>query len=254
MRQYNLGFISDENLFNHVKETVEKYRFTINLAEFNQNLIDPVKFTFDANVYQKTIEQVVESEVLRQLDKSNNNHIGYFHQNIFRYIGQDWIVPATGFDVENHQRHIFVEMKNKHNTMNSSSSQKTYMRMQSKLLENPQAQCLLVEVVATASQNMSWAVRLDGLSIRNESIRRVSIDKFYEIVTGNQFAFKELCAVLPQVIADVVENLVQNVTIQNTVYQELQAISPNLLKSIYLLSFTKYQGFNDFNFVEFEND
>ena len=112
MPQYNLGYISDENLFNHVKETVEKYRFNINLAEFNQNLIDPVKFTFDTNVYKKSIEQVVESEVLRQLDKSNNNHIGYFHQNIFRYLGQGWIVPATGFDVENHERHIFVEMKN----------------------------------------------------------------------------------------------------------------------------------------------
>ena len=254
MKQYNLGFISDENLFNHVKETVEKYRFTINLAEFNQNLIDPVKFTFDAKVYQKTIEQVVESEVLRQLDKSNNNHIGYFHQNIFRYLGQGWIVPAAGFDVENHQRHIFVEMKNKHNTMNSSSSQKTYMRMQDKLLQNPQAQCLLVEVIATASQNVPWAVRLDGRSIRNENIRRVSIDRFYEVVTGNPFAFRQLCAVLPQVIADVVDDLAQDVAIQNTVYQELQAISPNLLKSIYLLSFERYQGFNELNFTEFEND
>jgi len=41
MREYNLSFISDENLFNHVKETIEKYRFKINLKEFNKNLIDP---------------------------------------------------------------------------------------------------------------------------------------------------------------------------------------------------------------------
>jgi hypothetical protein len=121
-------------------------------------------------------------------------------------------------------------------------------------LQNPQAQCLLVEVIAGASQNMSWAVRLDGRSICNENIRRVSIDKFYEIVTGNPFAFRQLCAVLPKVIADVVDDLAQNVAIQNTVYQELQAISPNLLKSVYLLSFKKYQGFNEFNFAEFEHD
>ncbi|PHS42365.1 MAG: hypothetical protein COB07_01085 [Sulfurovum sp.] len=33
---YNLNFISDENLFSHVKETVEKYRFTIDLKKFNK--------------------------------------------------------------------------------------------------------------------------------------------------------------------------------------------------------------------------
>ena len=37
MREYNLSFIDDENLFNHVKETIEKYRFKINLKEFNKN-------------------------------------------------------------------------------------------------------------------------------------------------------------------------------------------------------------------------
>ena len=43
MRNYNLGFISNENLFFHVQETVEKYRFNIDLKKFNKNLIDPIK-------------------------------------------------------------------------------------------------------------------------------------------------------------------------------------------------------------------
>ena len=48
MKKYNLGFISDEDLFHHVKETVEKYRFKIDLKKFNKNLIDPIKLTFTA--------------------------------------------------------------------------------------------------------------------------------------------------------------------------------------------------------------
>ena len=32
---------------------------------------------------------------------SNNNHIGYFHQNIFNYMGNGWTVPKQGFDVVN---------------------------------------------------------------------------------------------------------------------------------------------------------
>ncbi len=56
MRDYNLGFISNENLYKHVKETVNKYRFKVDLAEFNKNLIDPIKLTFDSKVYGKSIE------------------------------------------------------------------------------------------------------------------------------------------------------------------------------------------------------
>ena len=39
MQSYNLGFIADADLFDHVKQTVEKYRFKIDLARFNKNLI-----------------------------------------------------------------------------------------------------------------------------------------------------------------------------------------------------------------------
>ncbi|EJL6339485.1 Eco47II family restriction endonuclease, partial [Vibrio cholerae] len=53
--KYGLSFISDDDILNHVKETVNKYRFEINLKDFNNNLIDPVKLTFDAKVYGKSI-------------------------------------------------------------------------------------------------------------------------------------------------------------------------------------------------------
>ena len=127
-KSYGLSFITDENLFNHVKETVNKYRFTINLSEFNKNIIDPIKLTFDSKIYGKNLEEIIESESIRQIDKSNTNHIGYFHQNIFKYF-DGWVVPLKGFDAICEDKKIFVEMKNKHNTMNSASSQKTYMKM-----------------------------------------------------------------------------------------------------------------------------
>lgn len=245
-RAYNLHFIQDSDLFEHVKCTVLKYRFAIDLQQFNSNLIDPIKLTFDAKVYKKDIEDVLESEVIRQLDKSNTNHIGYFHQNIFRYIGGgDWEVPDQGYDIVNLKQQIFVEMKNKHNTMNSSSSQKTYMRMQNTLLKNESAVCMLVEVIAANSQNMPWVASMDGVRVAHEKIRRVSIDKFYEIVTGDQFAFKKLCEILPRVIEDVVASI-QIAESSNTVLNELKKIDSNLLKSIYLMSFKKYQGFNEF--------
>lgn len=254
---YRLDFIADDDLFHHVRETVQKYRFHMDLAKLNHNLIDPIKLTFDAGVYQKSftnqaLERILENEVLRQMDKSNTNHIGYFHQNIFRYIGKNdgWIVPNQGFDVENHQRKIFVEMKNKHNTMNSSSSAKTYMRMQNKILQNGENCCYLVEIIAKRSQNIVWTCSLDGESVQHERIRRVSIDQFYEVVTGQPNAFADLCAVLPRVIGDVVAQE-ETVLIENTVLADLQKHGVHdILQNLYLLAFQKYQGFERFEWAK----
>ncbi len=248
MNKYNLGFISDENLFNHVKDTVSKYSFEMDLRKFNSNLIDPIKLTFDSIVYDQEFEDTIENEVLRQLDKSNSNLIGYFHQNIFKYFSIEWEVPRVGYDIQNSKAKIFVEMKNKHNTMNSSSSAKTYMRMLNTLVQDSDATCLLVEIIAKNSQDIPWVVTLDSeRQPINERIRRVSIDKFYELVTQEKEAFKNLCLVLPQVIKDVVEEGdIRNRN--NTVFTELESISDDLLTSIYLLSFKKYEGFDNFKF------
>ena len=186
------------------------------------------------------------------MDKSNSNNIGYFQQNIFKYIHHkdkkdtNWNVPKKGFDIVNEQEKIYVEMKNKHNTMNSSSSQKTYMRMLNKINNTPKATCMLVEVIAKNSQNIPWKISLDGEPISDNRIRRVSIDKFYEIVTGEKEAFKQLVETLPQVIDDVLKEIGRN-GINNIVFEELKEIDKNILKSLYLLSFKKYEGFSNLN-------
>lgn len=244
-RKYELGFISDEQIFEHIKDTILKYNTAINLDNFNKNLIDPVKLTFDAKVYGKTFEEVIESECIRQIDKANTNHIGYFHQNLFTYAGHGWIVPKKGFDVVNEERKIYVEMKNKHNTMNTSSGQATYMKMQQKLINDPNATCMLVETIAKRSQNIVWEATFNNEKFQHDRIRRVSMDKFYEIVFGDKYAFMKLCKALPIIIDDVIAETKKG-AINNTVYTELCAISCDTFKSLYLLAFKTYEGFEQF--------
>ena len=229
---YNLGFISDNDIFEHVKLTVESYRREITLLQFNENIVDPIKLTFDSKVYGKTIQQAIEDECFRQIDKSNSNRIGYFHQNIFRYAGNGWVVPKQGFDVENDERHIYVELKNKHNTMNSASSQKTYMKMQAKLLDDDQATCYLVEAISTKTKDDTWRITLDKKLRSHKRIRRMSMDTFYK-----------LCMALPQIIEDVVsEN--EALALNNSVYEELTKEHADLLTALYLLAFSTYEGFD----------
>ena len=252
MHDYNLKFIDDEAIYNHVKETVALYRTRMNLIDFNKNIVDPINLTFDAKIYGKTLKDIVISECLRQMDKANNNHIGYFHQNLFKYAGDGWFVPKEGFDVTNEEKHIFVEMKNKHNTMNSASSQKTYMKMQQKIVRDDKATCYLVEVIAKKSQDKAWIVTVDKERFCNENIRRISMDKFYELVFGDSNAFYKMCKVLPLVLDDVIADgeIISRKEKKNdsgnTVFKELESISPDITKSLYLLAFQSYEGFEMF--------
>ena len=244
MRDYNLGFISNEDIYEHVKTTVKSYRREITLAIFNENVVDHVKLTFDSKVYGKSIQQAIADECFRQIDKSNTNRIGYFHQNIFKYAGNGWIVPKEGFDVENNDLHIYVELKNKHNTMNSASSQKTYMKMQGKLLDDDMATCYLVEAISKKSKDDIWRITLDKKPRSHNKIRRMSMDRFYELVFGDSKAFYKLCMALPLIIEDVItEN--KELQLSNSVYEELTREHSNLLTALYLLAFSTYEGFSE---------
>ena len=98
---WNLKFISEEDFTNHVRATIEKYGEKLesfDLKRFNINLVAPIKLIFDKSVYKTSWEEIVNSEIFRQRDKSNNNDIGYFHQNIFSYF-DGCEVPQEGWDV-----------------------------------------------------------------------------------------------------------------------------------------------------------
>lgn len=204
---WTLSFITQSDFRKHIEETINHYGSKLesfDLAKFNKNTIDPIKLIFDKTVYSFSWEEIIKNEIYRQRDKANNNDIGYFHQRMFQYI-KDCRVPNNGWDIEFEKEsgitigdgdvvsRVYIEMKNKHNTMNSSSSSKTYIKMQSQLLTDDDCSCFLVEVIADKSQNIPWTVTVDGQKKKHKRIRRLSIDKFYALVTGQEDAFYQLC-------------------------------------------------------------
>ena len=247
---WDLDFIDRNDFKKHVLDTIKSYDNTlksIDLHSFNSNIIDPIKLTFDSKVYRKTIEEVIDSELVRQRDKTNTNAIGYFHQNLFKYI-DNCEVPNVGFDViytrPNGSR-VYVEMKNKHNTMNSSAAQKTFLKMTTQILNDDNCDCYLVEIIAKRSQNIVWNVSLDYERVSNEHIKRVSIDKFYEEVTGDKDAFYKICKQLPIIIDEIISENNEFVVEDDTVISELRSTNPDILKSLYMLAFSTYEGFKN---------
>jgi hypothetical protein len=247
---YDINFISREDFKGVVKQTMLKYQESLipyNLAMFNSSIIDPVKLLFDNKLSGESWSNTIKREIDRQRDKSNNNEIGVFHQQLFRHI-ENCEVPSEGWDViytlpNSNDRKIFVEMKNKHNTMNSSSSQRTYTRMQNQLLHNDNCECYLVEVIARRSQNIIWETTIDYRSVSHRLIRRVSIDKFYEIVTGQVDAFFKICSYLPELIDELIAEGELTLLSEDTVEYELLLSGRDYLTNMYLLAFSSYGGF-----------
>ncbi len=255
-----LTFITEKDFAEHVKATIEKYGEKLepfSLEKFNSNLIDPIKLIFDKMVYQYSWEEIVKNEIFRQRDKSNNNDIGYFHQRMFQYI-KNCEVPKAGWDViyrnpngiqtaEGEKVHtVYVEMKNKHNTMNSTSAAKTYIKCQNQLLNDDDCICCLVEAIARHSQDVKWVASVDGKRVQHKRIRRVSMDRFYQMVTGQQDAFYQMCLVLPSAIENVISSAAITVP-HDTVIEELKSIASkkkvSMAMAIYLLGFGEYTGF-----------
>lgn len=244
---YTLSFISKKDFESHVAETLNSYNESLNsidLATFNSNIVDPIKLLFDKSVYNKTFDEILALEIHRQRDKSNTNAIGYFHQNMFKYIAK-CVVPDAGWDViyTGDDYTIYVEMKNKHNTMNSSSAQKTYIQMQNQILSTPNDYCYLVEAIAPCSRNIPWGCSVSGNHVENEHIRRVSMDQFYKIVTGIDDAFYQICMQLPQTIEELISKKAAKIVEADTVIEELHKSHPETLIALYKLAFKKYEGF-----------
>ena len=269
---WELSFISEKDFTNHVKDTIDKYGEKLesfDIVRFNKNIVDPIKMIFDKTVYQTSWDEIVGNEIFRQRDKSNNNDIGYFHQRIFQYINKCHVPDngtEGGWDVifqvpegitlpEGDIVHtVYVEMKNKHNTMNSAAAGKTYIKMQSQLLDDDDCACFLVEAIAKKSQNIKWSTTVDGKSVSHKKIRRVSLDQFYALVTGQEDAFYKMCMVLPKVIEKVVNEGGEDVKVpHDSVMSELRRIAKEMntddenlamTLAVYLLGFSTYNGFS----------
>jgi hypothetical protein len=119
-----------------------------------------------------------------------------------------------------------------------------------------------VEAIAQKSQNIKWVTTVDKNKVSHKYIRRVSLDQFYALVTGEDDAFYQMCMALPRVIENVVKNGEGIKIPHDTVFEELKIISEmfgtetkelSMAMAVYMLGFNTYKGFEHFLNVETEN-
>ena len=110
----------------------------------------------------------------------------------------------------------------------------------------------MVEAIAQRSQNIKWETTVDKRKVGHKLIRRVSIDQFYALVTGQEDAFYQMCMVMPSVIEKAVKELEGSIVPHDTVIDELKALAEKqnidsedlaVAMATYMLGFGSYKGF-----------
>lgn len=205
-----LTFISDEHLLKCIGNLHHSYiraKNNISKRKFYKNKIDTIKLTFDTKFNDIDEEGLIESEVLRQIDKSINNFIGTFHEEILGGISGYQIGKLSGFDIKALDDTLFADIKNKHNTMNSSAAEALFQKLANFADTYKKSTCYWVQILAKGSFDTNWAGDINGKEYSHSRVRKISGDQFYALLTQQADAFYQLFNILPKATDDYLSTL-----------------------------------------------
>ena len=111
-----------------------KAKNKVTKKKFYSNKVDTIKLTFDSKFNEISEQDLIETEILRQVDKSINNSIGTFHEQILGGIDGFEVGNLSGFDIKAVDNTLFADIKNKHNTMNGHYHFLYFMKANNKTL------------------------------------------------------------------------------------------------------------------------
>ncbi|HUH72830.1 MAG TPA: Eco47II family restriction endonuclease [Chitinophagales bacterium] len=251
MNKY-VDFISDEHLLNCVGNLHNAYlkaKNNITKKNFYNNKIDTFKLTFDAKFNELSEESLIQSEILRQIDKSINNSIGTFHEEILGGIEDFEIGNFNGFDIKAKDDTLFADIKNKHNTMNSSSAESLFQKLKIFADNYKNAKCYWVQILAKNSFNELWKGEINGKEYSHSRVYKISGDQFYSLLTKQEDALYQLYKSLPLAIKDYLKSIEKNLEIsQNSALEEIKTetnISKrSIIDQITFENYSYYLGFD----------
>lgn len=247
-----LSFISDEYLFHCINNLFQSYlkaRDNITKKKFYKNKIDSFKLTFDAKFNDLEEDIIIKNEINRQIDKSINNAIGTFHEEILGGVQGYIRGDLSGFDIKADDDTLFADIKNKHNTMNSSAAEALFQKLAHFADSYKQANCYWVQLLAKSSFCEHWKGDINGKEYSHSRVYKISGDQFYSIVTGDDEAFYKLYKILPVAIEEfLAENPNHNNENSNSALKEIteesKKSSRSLIDQITFDNFVYYKGFS----------
>ena len=253
MKNKYVDFITDDHFLACIANLHKSYikaKNNVSKKNFYANKVDTIKLTFDSKFNEVSEESLIEAEILRQIDKSFNNSIGTFHEQILGGISGFQIGKSSGFDIKAKDDTLFADIKNKHNTMNSSSAESLFQKLKGLADTHKKANCYWVQVLAKGSFNEKWEGEINGKEYSHSRVYKISGDQFYTLLSGREDAFFQLYKALPIAIKDYLSSIAQNkILSKNSTLEEIKAETESskrtILDQITFESFGYYLGSNE---------
>ncbi len=253
MENRYVSYISDDHLLKCIANLYKSYlkaKSNVSKKNFYSNKVDTIKLTFDSNFNNINEESLIQAEILRQIDKSINNSIGTFHEQVLGGIPGYEVGVLSGFDIKATDDTLFADIKNKHNTMNSSSSEALFQKLARYADSYKKAKCYWVQILAKSSFYELWSGEINGKEYSHSRVYKISGDQFYALLTGKDDALFQLYKALPNAINDFLRNIEQDEsTDQNSALEEIKnetkTSKRSILNQITFENYNYYLGFND---------
>lgn len=214
----HLTWITDEQLYEQVKFVMVKGFEGIKKASknFSRNSIDPFSAIFDASLQGISLDEWIVVEQRRQAQKTLQNALGHFHQNILAQVSGCRIPEENFVDFICDDRKIVAEIKNKHNTVKKSDLKAVYEELNQAVNHKTSKYhgytAYYVTVIPAKPErfNQEFTPSDNSNSSKKSAlsnIREIDGVSFYELITGQKDALKQLYAALPKVITKVIAEL-----------------------------------------------
>lgn len=247
-----VNFISDEYFLRCIANLHKAYvkaKNNVSKKDFYSNKIDTIKLTFDSKFNGIDEEKLIKSEILRQIDKSSNSSIGTFHEQILGGIKGFEVGKLSGFDVKANDDTLFADIKNKHNTMNSSSAEALFQKLARYADTYKKAKCYWVQILAKSSFCEPWKGEINGKEYSHSRVYKISGDQFYALLSKEENALFNLYKALPIATNDYLKSIEKNgETIENSALEEITSETENtkrtILDQITFENYSYYLGFD----------
>ncbi|MEK6512992.1 Eco47II family restriction endonuclease [Myroides odoratimimus] len=247
-----VSFVSDEHLLGCIAVLHQAYvkaKSNLSKQSFYKNKVDSIKLTFDKFFNELDDKELIEFERVRQIDKSINNAVGIFHEQVLGGIKGYQIGESSDYDIKANDNTLYADIKNKHNTTNSKSSEALFQHLECFANQSDQIKCYYVSILCKSSFCKLWKFKVKGKEYSHSRIYKISGDQFYALLTGKKDALYQLYKALPKVLEDYINSIgFEKISKDSKIYESLQRDIKESKRSILdQITSDNYKYYNGFD-------
>ena len=203
-----VNFISDEHLLNCIENLHKSYlkaKNNVSKKSFYTNKVDTIKLTFDAKFNDINEDDLIQSEILRQIDKSINNSIGTFHEQILGGIKGYEIGNLSGFDIKANDDSLFAIFGASDLSKNISDA--VFEKLANSARTYVNAKFYYVQLDDVSETNEKWIIGHEEYSVSQKRVFKVFLKEFYALLAKQENALFQLFEILSNVITEYLKSV-----------------------------------------------